>query len=100
VEHAYLYYRIDPAQADLAATRIDWLLNAMRKYCSQPPRRLNRCDDPHMWMEIYEGIADFAVFATALNEAVRMFNCTGFIRGERHLECFSTPPMLPNQLAR
>lgn len=100
MKHAYLYYRIDPAQADLAAIRIDLLLNTMGRYCSQPPRRLNRCDDPHMWMEIYEDIADFAVFTTALNEAVRMFNCTGFILGDRHLECFSAPPMFPNHLAQ
>lgn len=100
MKHAYLYYRIDPVQADLAATRIDLLLNAMGRHCNRPPRRLNRCDDQHMWMEIYEDIADFAVFATALNEAVRMFGCTGFILGERHLECFSTPHILPNSQAQ
>lgn len=86
---AYVYYRIDPAQADLAATRIDALLDAMATHCSVPPRRLARCDDAATWMEIYEGIAGFAAFSTALNAAVRALDCTGFTKDERHLECFS-----------
>jgi hypothetical protein len=91
VKHAYLYYRIDPARADLAASRIDSLLNTMARHCCQPPRRLHGCNDPHMWMEIYEGIADFAAFATALSSAIEAFDCAAFTLGERHLECFSAP---------
>ena len=86
---AYVYYRIDPEQASLAATRIDALLNAMATHCSQPPRRLARCDDPTTWMEIYEGIADLATFSATLNVTVQTYHCTEFIQGERHLECFS-----------
>ena len=100
MRHAYRYYRIDPAKAALAAARIDLLLDTMGGYCSQPPRRLSRCDDPYMWMEVYEDIADFAVFAAALDEAVRAVDCTGFILGDRHLECFSTPPTPPDHLAQ
>jgi hypothetical protein len=91
VRHVYVYYRIDPAQASLAARRIDALLDALAVYCSQPPRRLSRCDDGTTWMEIYEGIADFAAFSAALDAAIRTFGCTAFTRGERHLECFATP---------
>jgi hypothetical protein len=90
VRHIYVYYRIDPAQATLAAARIDALLLAMAPHCQQPPRRLGRCDDPGTWMEIYEGIADFETFSDALNSAERASNCTDFTAGERHRECFST----------
>ncbi len=92
---AFVYYRIDPAQAGLAAARIDALLHTMAGHCSQPPHRLKRCDDPATWMEIYQGIADFAIFTTALNSAVRAFDCATFVQGERHLECFSEPVTAP-----
>ncbi|MDZ7593570.1 MAG: DUF4936 family protein [Thiobacillus sp.] len=88
MKHAYVYYRIDPLQAGLAAARIDALLETMATHCSQPPRRLQRCDDAATWMEIYEGIADFAAFSTALNAAVQTVGCAAFTQGERHLECF------------
>jgi hypothetical protein len=89
VKSAYVYYRIDPAQASLAAARINALLAAMAEHCIQPPRRMVRCDDAGTWMETYEGIADFAAFAKALDVAAQRFDCAAFTRGERHLECFS-----------
>jgi len=96
VKCAYVYYRIDPEQASLAATRIDALLNTMATHCSQPPRRLARCDDPTTWMEIYEGIANSDAFTAALNRAAEALNYGEFTLGKRHLECFlpiSTPPI-------
>jgi len=95
VKHAYVYYRIDPAQTSLVAPRIDALLDALARYCSQSPRRLRRCDDPSTWMEIYEGIADFSAFSAALDRAVLDLDCAGATVGERHLECFSAPDPAP-----
>lgn len=89
MKSAYVYYRIDPALTAFAADRIDALLSAMATHCSEPPRRLNRCEDAATWMEIYEGIADFTTFAAALSAAVRTSDCAAFTRGERHLECFT-----------
>jgi len=91
VRQVYVYYRIDPAQAELAASRIDTLLAAMAAHCSQPPRRLARCEDPETWMEVYAGIADTAAFSAALNTAAEDLRCCDFTREERHLECFVTP---------
>ena len=88
-------HHIGPVQAGLAGARIDGLLSTMAAHCSQPPRRLNRCDDAATWMEIYEGIADYATFAAALNAAVQTFKCAAFAHGERHLECFSAPDPAP-----
>lgn len=86
---AYVYYRVAPAQATQAAERIDALLGTLEGHCRQPPRRLVRCDDSATWMEIYEGIADFAAFVAALDAATRAFDCAAFTLGERHLECFT-----------
>jgi len=95
VTSAYVYYRIDPKKAPLAAARIDALLGAMATHCGKPPRRLQRCDNAETWMEIYEGIADFAAFSAALNTAVQTFDCATITQGERHLECFSAPDPAP-----
>jgi hypothetical protein len=89
VTHAYIYYRIDPAQEAVAAGRIDALLAAMAAHCARPPRRLRGCDDPALWMEVYEDIAEPAAFASALDAALRRIDCGAFTCGERHLECFS-----------
>jgi len=91
VTQAYLYYRIDSQQASHAAAQIDALLKAMAPHCSQPPRRLMRCDDSAMWLEMYEGIVDFAAFSTALEAAAGSLDCAAFTQGERHLECFVQP---------
>jgi len=95
VKSAFVYYRIDPAQAQLAADQVDALLGAMAAHCSEPPRRLKRCDDATTWMEIYAGIADFATFAAALDVAMAGVDGAAFILGDRHLECFSAPGPAP-----
>lgn len=89
MKFAYVYYRVDPAQATPAAERVDALLGALAGHCRLPPRRLVRCDDPTTWMEIYEGITDFAAFVAALDAATRTFDCAAFTPGQRHLECFT-----------
>lgn len=91
MRQAYIYYRIDPGQAAHAAARIDTLLIRMAAYCSQPPRRLVRCDDASTWMEVYEGIVDFPAFAAALETTAGSLDCMTFTPGGRHLECFLLP---------
>jgi hypothetical protein len=88
MQDAYVYYRVDERQLETAATRVDALLHALAPHCATLPRRTVRCDDPATWMEIYEGIDDFAAFSAALAERVQDLACAAFIRGERHVECF------------
>ncbi|MDA8127531.1 MAG: DUF4936 family protein [Betaproteobacteria bacterium] len=92
MKHAYAYYRIDPDQEAAAAERIDALLTMMAAHCGTAPRRFRRCDDPALWMEVYEDIAGYAAFSAALDVAVSELGCAAFIQGERHLECFSLAP--------
>jgi cytochrome c1 len=93
VRHAYVYYRIDLTQAGLASIRVDALLLTMAVHCGQHPHRMQRCDDPATWMEIYPDIADLVAFSTALDAATQALDCAAFVLGERHLECFSAPPV-------
>ncbi len=91
MQHVYIYYRIDPAQADAAARAVDALLALLAPHCSAPPRRLARCDDPALWMEVYADVADPLAFARDLDDALRTLDCQRFIAGERHLERFCLP---------
>jgi len=92
VRHAYVYYRVAPTQAAAAAVQVDALLDAMAPHCGMPPRRLVRCDDARTWMEVYEGIADWAGFEAALQARLAALHLSELLDGPRHLECFITPP--------
>ncbi|MDP2030300.1 MAG: DUF4936 family protein [Thiobacillus sp.] len=89
MRHAYVYYRIDLTQATLASNRIDALLLTLATHCGQHPHRMQRCDDPATWMEVYPDIADFVAFSAALDATTQALDCAAFVLGERHLECFS-----------
>jgi hypothetical protein len=89
--HVYIYYRIDPAQAEAAARAVDALLALLAPHCSAPPRRLARCDDPALWMEVYAGVADPLAFARDIDSALRTLGCQRFIVGERKQESFCVP---------
>ena len=88
MRHVYVYYRIDPIHADLAAQQVDALLQAMRPHCGSAPRLMKRCDDATTWMETYEGIAQLEAFLTALDETVDTLGLNALIPAARHLECF------------
>ena len=92
MRHVFIYYRIDLMQARLAASQVDALLLTLAAHCGQHPHRMQRCDDPVTWMEVYPDIADFVAFSAALDAATQALDCAAFVLGERHLECFSAPP--------
>ncbi len=56
-------------------------------------RRLCRRDDPLMWMEIYESVADAVAFERALSQAVDASGLGACLdAGARTTERFVTPP--------
>ena len=92
MKHAYVYYRIAPEQAVAAARAVETLLAMLAPHCATPPRYLTRCDEPELWMEVYEGIADFTSFTRHIAEAIHVLGYNRFIEGERHVESFCVPP--------
>lgn len=92
---AYVYYRVEPAHAVECARCVDALLAAMAFCCASPPQRLRRCDDADTWMEIYEGIADWAAFERTLEREIRCRGADQYAIGGRHLECFAPFAGLP-----
>ena len=85
---AYVYYRVNPALADEAAGRVAALMQALQSHCSALPRVLHRCDDTNTWMEVYEGIADWTAFVSALQHSTAELDIAACLAGERHIECF------------
>jgi hypothetical protein len=84
-----VYYRVEPAHAAACAHCVDALLAAMAACCAIPPRRLRRCDDAAIWMEIYEGIADWTAFEQTLDREARRSGADRYAADGRHLECFT-----------
>ena len=88
MRHVYVYYRVDPVQAEQTAARVDALFAALHAYCRTPPRRMQRCDDSSMWMEVYGDVTDYERFQAAMNEHVDRLGLDALNSGGRHVECF------------
>ncbi len=88
----YIYYRVDPAQAEMAKLRIKQLLAAVAKSTGIAGRLMTKRGEPNLWMEVYEGIADEAKFEWELAAAVNQCQAAAFLQagGGRHIECFGT----------
>lgn len=86
----YVYYRVDPAQADACGSRVRKLLAAVHAATGIQGRLLTKRGEPHLWMEIYDGVADEAKFEWDLAEAAGKLGIQAFLQpgGGRHVECF------------
>lgn len=85
----YVWYRVTPDRAGAAATAVDALLAALAPHCAEIPRRMTRSDDPTTWMEVYPDVGDTVALLATLDAASG--RVAGLV-GERHVECFVTPP--------
>ena len=86
----YIYYRIDPAQAEAASLRIEQLLDAVRNTTGIPGRLLKKRGEPGLWMEVYENVADGPQFEWELADAAARLKVGEFVLPgtPRHVECF------------
>jgi hypothetical protein len=88
----YIYYRVDPARSAPAEARIRELLVAVRKSTGIQGRLLAKRGEPHLWMEVYENVADESRFEWELADAAGRLNVQEFLQGgARHVECFQEP---------
>ena len=88
----YIYYRVDPAQAEAAELRIKQLLAAVEKATGTAGRRMTKRGEPNLWMEVYEGVADEAQLELELAAAANQCQVAAFLQPGtgRHIECFET----------
>jgi hypothetical protein len=86
----YVYYRVRPDALDRAQALSRTLLDRIAQRLRVRGRLLRRCDEPALWMEIYESVADPAgLQATLEEECTRLDFVAVLLPGEvRHCECF------------
>lgn len=89
MNHYYIYYRVDEKHSDEAETLVRSMQSRLACRSGVAGRLLKKRDEPGLWMEVYEGVAEPERFERLLGQAVDEFDLAMFMDGERHLECFA-----------
>ncbi|MFO1412862.1 MAG: DUF4936 family protein [Burkholderiales bacterium] len=86
--HYYVWYRVT-GDATAARAAVDALLHGVFRHAGVTGRVLVRRDDPRTWMEVYEHVADVALFERELAAAVARRGVGRHVEGGvRHTEPF------------
>jgi hypothetical protein len=88
-DHVFVYYRVAPARAATLSARVRAMQARLVEGTATRPRLMHREDGT--WMEVYENVADVAVFLRALEQAVTAARLDDALLadGQRHVECFT-----------
>ncbi len=89
----YVYYRVAPERAALARERVTALLGFVARATGVTGRLLSKRGEPHLWMEVYEPVAEAASFDPALARGVRELGLAEVLApgAQRKQECFEDP---------
>jgi hypothetical protein len=87
----YIYYRVEAAHTAACGEAVEKLLDTVHKRTGTRGRVLKKRNEPLLWMEIYENVADEAKFEWELAEAVADTKIQSLLQpgSSRHTECFS-----------
>ena len=86
--HYYVWYRITGDPRD-ARTAIEAMMAEVTRRTGIAGRLLVRRDETSTWMEIYEGVADPAVFEREIAAVFLAHDLARFVAGgARHVEAF------------
>ena len=95
----YVWYRVERDD-----TETEFLVRSMlaRLACRSGVmgRLMRKLDEPRLWLEIYEDVADPARFAADLEQALEHFDLGVRIDGARHAEWFEETEAVPAACAR
>lgn len=89
MNHYYIYYRVsggNVADAEVAVRAMQARLACRSGIHGQ---LLKKHDDPSMWMEVYEQVANPERFERMLQQAVDEYDLDMFTETPRKLECFT-----------
>lgn len=90
----FVYYRLRADSADAAAQRVAALFEALAAAGLPRGRLLRRCDDPLLWMEVYEAVTDPPLLAQRLEAIAEALAFAQVLAagGSRTVECFEDVP--------
>ncbi len=84
----YIYYRVSPKNADEAEILVRSMQARLACRSGIGGRLLKKRDEPGLWMEVYEDVAEPERFERLLDQAVDEFDLAMLLDGPRHTECF------------
>jgi quinol monooxygenase YgiN len=86
----YVYYRVDPGHLEAARAAVRRVLAEMQAGACPRARLLTSVEDPLLWMEAYEDVADRESFVQALAAAARRHGLEAFLAAgqRRNTEVF------------
>ena len=89
--HYYVYYRVRREATDAARTCVAQLQAGVDRQTGIRGRRLTRCDEPELWMEVYDDVRDRAAFEAILSAAALATGLATHLEpgATRTVECFS-----------
>jgi len=88
----YIYYRVSEKNADETEPLIRAMQARMACRTGITGCLLKKRDEPGLWMEVYEAIADADEFELRLAQIEDEFDIGMFIDGSRHREVFDYEP--------
>ncbi len=88
----YVYYRVEARHAADAETPIRAMMARLACRVGASAQLQKKRDEPLLWMEAYDGIADADAFLHALASVADEYDVGVFIDGKRHVECFQRDP--------
>jgi hypothetical protein len=87
----YVYYHVAPRSATAARDAIVQLLGRMSDDTGIKGKLLTKRQEPHLWMEVYEGVHDAGAFERALDANAAALRLGQYLaHGRRHVECFES----------
>jgi len=90
MRHYYIYYRIQPKFASAIESAIQRMQLEIKAQLGIAGRLLKKRDDPALWMEVYENVAENAAFEEVLRLVETETNIVSLLDpgSKRHIECF------------
>jgi hypothetical protein len=95
LNHYYIYYRVSDKEADEAETLVRSMQARLACRSGISGRLLKKREEPVLWMEVYEDVAEPGRFERLLDQAVDEFDLAMFIDGPRKTECFTGGSPVP-----
>ena len=90
----YVYYRVRTSELVRARVLVCQLVDRIDRRCGIRGRVLSRCDEPDLWMEVYDPVADPEHLRAALDETCAQIEFAAVLAPDetRHCECFMEQP--------